>query len=103
MPEETQVEQNAQNGNRSSKSEDGTVRESESASNTQCAETAIAKEKDIIEERNNEETDKKANQAVDVRMIDFAHVFPTEAIDENYTQGLLSLMNYLRKLLSEQK
>lgn len=38
---------------------------------------------------------------VDVRMIDFAHVFPAEAKDENYLYGLNNLIKYLEKMCND--
>ena len=35
----------------------------------------------------------------DIRMIDFAHVFPTDTTDENYLSGLNSLIKYFERLL----
>ncbi len=38
---------------------------------------------------------------VDVRMIDFAHVFPAESKDENYLYGLNNLIKYLEELCND--
>ncbi|KAG7492673.1 hypothetical protein MATL_G00017500 [Megalops atlanticus] len=38
---------------------------------------------------------------VEVRMIDFAHVFPSQARDEGYVYGLKNLLSVLRQILSE--
>ncbi|KAJ8365664.1 hypothetical protein SKAU_G00144950 [Synaphobranchus kaupii] len=38
---------------------------------------------------------------VEVRMIDFAHVFPSQTQDEGYIYGLKNLLSVLQKILSE--
>lgn len=38
---------------------------------------------------------------VEVRMIDFAHVFPSESPDEGYIYGLKNLLRVLREMLEE--
>ena len=40
-----------------------------------------------------------SDQYVDVRMIDFAHVFPSGDRDDNYIEGVESLVKYLNRLL----
>ena len=83
--------QNTQNGSKSSEPND-----------TPSADKG-AKEKDDVTKGSNEDTEKSNKPLVDVRMIDFAHVFPATAVDENYSYGLESLINYLRKLVKEEK
>ena len=39
------------------------------------------------------------DQFVDIRMIDFAHVFPSGSRDDNYIEGVESLVKYLHRLL----
>ncbi|CAH1247034.1 IPMK [Branchiostoma lanceolatum] len=43
-------------------------------------------------------TDSMAEAKIDVRMIDFAHVFPSDHIDENYLYGIKNLISYLGKI-----
>ena len=62
-----------------------------------------AKADDDVTKGSNEDVEKANKPSVDVRMIDFAHVFPATAVDENYSYGLESLINYLRKLVKEEK
>lgn len=50
---------------------------------------------------NDENTNRTKPDPIDVRMIDFAHVFPTTSTDENYNYGLNNLIRNLRKLLSD--
>ncbi|XP_042565454.1 inositol polyphosphate multikinase-like isoform X2 [Clupea harengus] len=38
---------------------------------------------------------------VEVRMIDFAHVFPSQSPDEGYTHGLMNLLSTLEKILQD--
>ncbi|XP_019636006.1 PREDICTED: inositol polyphosphate multikinase-like [Branchiostoma belcheri] len=44
------------------------------------------------------DTDCIAQAKIDVRMIDFAHVFPSDHIDENYLYGIKNLISYLEKI-----
>ena len=83
--------QNTQNGSKSSEPND-----------TPSADKG-AKAKDDVTKGSSEDTEKSNKPLVDVRMIDFAHVFPATAVDENYSYGLESLINYLRKLVKEEK
>ncbi|XP_078576370.1 inositol polyphosphate multikinase-like [Branchiostoma floridae x Branchiostoma japonicum] len=46
----------------------------------------------------NSETDCRAQTKIDVRMIDFAHVFPSDHIDENYLYGIKNLISYLERI-----
>ena len=92
MPEEGEGEQNTQNGKQSSK-----------ASDTQANDTNTTDDKQVTTTTDNKDSDNKTKTPVDVRMIDFAHAFPATAIDENYSFGLASLINYLRKLINEEK
>ncbi len=55
------------------------------------------------ESKSNTSNDDASNDSVpvEVRMIDFAHVFPTQTVDENYAFGLGSLIKYLRRLVPD--
>ncbi|XP_076154165.1 inositol polyphosphate multikinase [Alosa pseudoharengus] len=44
---------------------------------------------------------KAGGEEVEVRMIDFAHVFPSESCDEGYIYGLKNLIRVLQELLEE--
>ncbi|XP_069467338.1 inositol polyphosphate multikinase [Ambystoma mexicanum] len=46
-------------------------------------------------------TDLKKRQEVEVRMIDFAHVFPSSTIDEGYIYGLKHLIAVLQNILDQ--
>lgn len=83
--------QNTQNGSKSSGTNDTPSADKD------------AKADDDVTKGSNEDVEKANKPSVDVRMIDFAHVFPTTAVDENYSYGLESLINYLRKLVKEEK
>eukprot|EP00058_Branchiostoma_floridae_P011280 XP_002596768.1 hypothetical protein BRAFLDRAFT_120494 [Branchiostoma floridae] len=48
----------------------------------------------------NGETDCISQAMIDVRMIDFAHVYPSDHIDENYLYGIKNLISYLEKIAS---
>ncbi len=52
-------------------------------------------------EKNNETKKEDGRVPIEVRMIDFAHVFPGNGIDENYSWGLKSLINYLKQLVEK--
>ena len=84
-------EHNTQNGSKSSEPGD-----------TPSADKDTKHEEDV-KKGSNEDIGKGNKPLVDVRMIDFAHVFPATAVDENYSYGLESLINYLRKLGKEEK
>ena len=83
--------QNTQNGSKSSGTNDTPSADKD------------AKADDDVTKGSNEDVEKANKPSVDVRMIDFAHVFPATAVDENYSYGLESLINYLRKLVKEEK
>ena len=83
--------QNTQNGSKSSGPNDTPLADKD------------AKAEDDVTKGSNEDVEKANKPSVDVRMIDFAHVFPATAVDENYSYGLESLINYLRKLVKEEK
>ena len=83
--------QNTQNGSKSSGTNDTPSADKD------------AKADDDVTKGSNEDVEKANKLSVDVRMIDFAHVFPATAVDENYSYGLESLINYLRKLVKEEK
>ena len=93
MPDEPDSEQNTQNGNKSS-----------GASDTQANDKNAKDVKQATTKDNKEGSDNDTKTpAAEVRMIDFAHVFPATAVDENYSFGLASLINYLTRLIQEEK
>ncbi|XP_028826466.1 inositol polyphosphate multikinase isoform X2 [Denticeps clupeoides] len=59
--------------------------------------------KEARDERRTVESEPKtrAGEEADVRMIDFAHVFPSESRDAGYTYGLKNLLRALQQVLND--
>ena len=90
-----------------------TIKRHNSCSTNGLANDAIHQNVDVIHQNNGvsnerkdrpgsvetEEEDVFFDSHIDVRMIDFTHVFPANGLDENYLTGLRSLMGYLRRLV----
>jgi len=54
---------------------------------------------DICDRETTEMNDEEIDRFVDVRMIDFTHVFPASTVDTNYLTGLRSLISYFIRLM----
>jgi len=50
------------------------------------------------------DNDTEVDDMVEVKLIDFAHAWPSEGkLDENYLGGLRSLLSYLKRLVAQGK
>ncbi|XP_077482516.1 inositol polyphosphate multikinase [Stigmatopora argus] len=87
----TWLSQQAPNGNRN-KSQLGEKREQEKSRSS---------DEDIVQGGGEVKALSEGNVQVEVKMIDFAHVFPSESHDHGYIYGLKHLLTVLKQILSD--